>query len=152
YRAAMALLDSLPSEARPRRELTLQIGLARAFASVEGWAAPATGTAYRRARELCLELGEQERLYSVLYGLWAHDRDAGRYAPAIRTAGELIELSEQHGKIAALLAGHSALAATLTFMGSWAEAHRHAERCIALYDPVRHSTLGFEYAEDPHVQ
>src|SRR5262249_15875226 len=67
YRAALALLEALPPSARSATELTLQIGIGSALTSVEGYTAPATGAAYRRARELCLELGDRKHLFPVVY-------------------------------------------------------------------------------------
>ncbi len=69
YRAALALLDALPTEMRAARELILQLSLGSALTSVEGYSAPATGEAYRRARDLCLELGDKEHLSRPVRGL-----------------------------------------------------------------------------------
>ena len=147
YRAALALLDGLASEARHKKELSLQIGLGSALTSIEGYSA--SGAAYRRARELCLKLGESGRLFSVLYGMWNFHNAAAEHTEAKRIADELIAFAEQHDDSGALVAGYSALGTTLTFMGSWAAAKRSYETCITRYDPEKHATLRFECADTP---
>ena len=152
YRAGLSLLDRLAQSARYERELTLQMGLGSALTSLEGYSSPATGAAFQRARELCLELGDNKRLFSVLYCLWNFDNVAGRHVKANRTASELMELAERHGEFASLLAAHSALGTTLLFMGSLFEANENFKKCIGFYDPEQHASLKFECAEDPCVQ
>jgi class 3 adenylate cyclase/predicted ATPase len=150
YRAALALLDDLPPEVRDKKELSLQIGLGSVLTSIEGYAA--SGAAYRRARELCLKLGERHRLLSVLYGMWNFHNASAQHLESKRIANELIELAKQHDNSGALLAGYSGLGVTHTFMGSWAAVKESSETCIALYDVEKHAKLRFEFAEDPCVQ
>ena len=146
----MALLDDLAPEVRDKKELTLQVGLGSVLTSIEGYAA--SGAAYRRARELCLKLGERRRLFSVLYGMWNFHNASAQHMEGKRTADELIALARQHDESGALLAGYSGLGVTLHFMGSWAAARQSSENCIALYDMEKHAKLRFEFAEDPCVQ
>ena len=55
----LELLESLPGgPERQRSELDLQLALGQASIAAKGFAAPETGRAYARARELCLELGD----------------------------------------------------------------------------------------------
>ena len=63
-------LRSLPkSPERDRRELDLQVALARAQFAAKGSAAAETGEAYTRARELCELLGDTQQVFPVLWGL-----------------------------------------------------------------------------------
>jgi hypothetical protein len=67
---ALDSLDGLPhSSERLRRELVIQLALGSGRIAAHGFADPATGSAYRRAAELCEELGETRELFPVLYGL-----------------------------------------------------------------------------------
>jgi class 3 adenylate cyclase/predicted ATPase len=152
FRAALVLLDALPPEVRSAKELTLQIGLGSALTSVEGYSAPASGAAYQRGRELCLELGDRKRLFPVMYGLWNYDVAAGRHEQGRRTASKFMKLAEEEGQPGPLLFAHSALGVTLTFMGFWSDAHESLGKCIAFYDLPRDALLKLEYAEDPCVQ
>jgi predicted ATPase len=151
YRAALALLEALPPSKRSPKELTLQIGIGSALTSVESYTAPATGAAYLRARELCLEVGDRKHLFPVVYGLANYYLVAGRYREAKQTADELVKYAEEQGEPGPFVAAHSCLGAIHTFMGFWSEAHERFERCIGLYDLRRDALLKFEYAEDPCV-
>jgi class 3 adenylate cyclase/predicted ATPase len=151
YRAALALLEAFPPGARSAKELTLQIGIGSALTSVEGYAAPATGAALRRARELCLELGDRKHLFPVMYGLANYYFAAGRYREARQAADEFVEFAEEKGEPGPLLAAQACLGAIQTFMGSWSDARESFEKCIGLYDLQRDALLKIEYAEDPCV-
>ena len=68
---------------RQRRELGLQLALGQALIAAKGFAAPETGRAYARARELCRELGDVPELFPALYGRFVRPlpaRRAGRGA------------------------------------------------------------------------
>jgi class 3 adenylate cyclase/predicted ATPase len=151
YRAALALLEALPPNARSAKELTLQIGVGSALTAVEGYGAPATGAAYRRARELCLEMEDRKHLFPVLYGLANFYLTVGQYKEARQTADELVEFAEEQGEPGPLLAAQACLGAIQTFMGFWSEARESFEKCIGLYDLTRDALLTSEYAEDPCV-
>jgi predicted ATPase len=148
----MALLDGLPQEARARAELTLQIGLGSGLTSVEGYGTAATGSAYERTRQFCLQVGDRQRLLPVLYGLWNFEVAAGRHAAARELGGEMLQRAKDGGSSGQRVAAHSALGAILTFSGRWADGKAHAEQCIALHDPVEHESLKLHHAEDPCVQ
>jgi class 3 adenylate cyclase/predicted ATPase len=151
YREALTLLESLPPDMRPAKELTLQIGLGSALTSAEGYAALATGAAYLRARELCLELGDRKHLFPVVYGLANYYLVAGRYREAKQAADEFVEFAEEQGEPGPFLAAQACLGAIHTYMGSWSDARESFEKCIGLYELPRDAALKIEYAEDPCV-
>ena len=69
----LGVLVTLPdTPERARQELTLQTSLGPALMATKGYAAPAVGKAYRRARDLCQELKEITQLFPVLWGLWMY--------------------------------------------------------------------------------
>ena len=152
YRTGLPLFEGLPEGVRSERELPIQIGLGSALASVKGYANPETGAAYERARELCLEIGEKQRLFPVLYGLWSFELVAARHIKGKQIANQFVELAEQHGELGPLVAAYSALGSTFAYMGSWPDGNQTLEKCITLYDPESHANLKFECADDPCVQ
>jgi predicted ATPase len=152
FRAGLAVLKDLDEESRVRSELPLQIGLGSALSSVRGYTDPGSRAAYRRARDICLDLGEKDRLFPVLYGLWNFDVVAGKYHEAKEVSRQFVTLAEQHGASGPLVAAYSAMGTTSTFMGSWSDGSRYAQASIKPYDPGLHASLKFEGADDPCVQ
>jgi predicted ATPase len=68
--AGLELLRRLPENAeRDRRELGLQIALARSLTITRGLASAETARALLRARELCQAIGNTAELFTVLCGL-----------------------------------------------------------------------------------
>ena len=61
------VLRTLPdTPTRTRHELEVQLTLGQALASTKGFAAPETGHALARARELCQQVGDTPRLFAIL--------------------------------------------------------------------------------------
>ena len=70
-RHGLVLLSALPaSPARTQKEIDLQLDLGHALTTLKGLAAPDTGAAYGRARELCRELGAAGPEPVALHGVW----------------------------------------------------------------------------------
>src|SRR5262249_9531740 len=152
FRAALALLDALPGQARPSRELVLQIGLGNALSAAEGYGASAPGNAYKRAWELCVELGDRKHGYTVLYSLSCYQDVVANLDEARQEGTKMVELAEEGGERVRVLAAHSTLGLILTHMGRWEEAHGCAAKCIGLYDVAKDAWLTHEFSEDPCVQ
>src|SRR5262245_31161125 len=69
-RRGLELLKNLPETIeRARQELTLQIALCMALQITQGYGAATVEQTYKRAIELCLQSGENLKLFSVLAGL-----------------------------------------------------------------------------------
>ena len=85
--SGLQILLSLPENVqRDRQELAIQLAMGSAFVAAYGFAAPQTGQAYERAREICERLGDTEALFPVLYGLclfhlYAADLTSSRALP-----------------------------------------------------------------------
>src|SRR5262249_17773945 len=87
-RKGLDLLAHLPKEPeRWRQELDLQKVLGAALLASKGNAAPETGQAYTRARELCEQLCDMAALIPVLGALSTYHQTAGEYA-AMRRISE----------------------------------------------------------------
>jgi predicted ATPase len=152
FSAAIAEIAGLPQAEQARAELPLQIGLGSALTAVQGYSHPATGAAYRRGRDLAVEIGDPHRLMSVLHGVWNYDAAGGRFASARRTADEMMELARCHAETSLFVSALCALGSTQALQGDWTDGSRNLRRCIELYDIAAHATLKFELSEDPCVQ
>jgi predicted ATPase len=142
-------LRSLPeSTERDRRELEMQVALARAQLAASGSAAAETGEAYTRARELCQQLGDTQQLFPVLWGLAIFHVNCGEPDAGRAIAEEMLRFAEGQDDIAAQVASHRALSAALYYLGEWRLARRHLERVILLYGALLQRPPPSLYAVD----
>ena len=148
----LEVLAGLPDgPERQRRELGLQLALGQASIAAKGFAAPETGRAYARARELCRELGDVPELFPALYGRFIVHFQRGELAVAHEAARELLRSAEDRGDAAARVTGHRIVGSALYHLGRLAESRAHLEKGLALYDPGRDRGSAFVYALDTRV-
>jgi class 3 adenylate cyclase/tetratricopeptide (TPR) repeat protein len=105
FRRALALLATLPHKADRRRQaLELESAFARALMAVSNGAEEA-GQSYRRARDLCEELGDRKALVPILGGLAMVHLGRCELSSARQTAEDLLRLGEQENDLAACSSG-----------------------------------------------
>jgi DNA-binding winged helix-turn-helix (wHTH) protein/predicted ATPase len=151
-RRGLELLAKLPeTPERDRREFMLQITLGVPLIATEGYAAPAVGNAYLRARELCRQLGETPEISQVLWGLWTFYTLRGELWTARLIGEEFLRLSERLPYSGLPMWGHLALEITFMHLGVFPLALEHFENALLLYDPERHNDDAFLYAQHPGV-
>ena len=152
FMAALDLLTGLPQdEWRDRMELELQIPLASATTWVEGQAAPAAGQVYARARQLCHQLADVERLIPVLAGLAVHHTNRGEPETAYAAAEEMLRLAQAQGDAAAELSAQRLIGYASVKKGQPAAARRYLERVLDLFDPGQHRVLGSSFPMDTRI-
>jgi class 3 adenylate cyclase/predicted ATPase len=145
----LALLPDTPE--RQRRELELRSALGAALLAVKGQAAPETGRAYARARELWEQLGSPAEFLKVPYGQSLHHLFRGEFDLALRVDEDLLRVSGQRNDSAGLVLGHLSSGRTLWLIGKLAASRSHLERALALYDPIFHGSLVLHTTTHPHV-
>jgi predicted ATPase len=152
FGAALELLQGLPrSEEHLRRELGIQIALGSGHVAAHGFAARATGDAYRRAADLCEELGETRELFPVLYGLCLYHLYGAQLADAKSDAGRLLKFAEATGDRSLLFFAHRAAGVSALPAGDFTQARFHLEQALTIYDLGLHRAPAFIYAFDPRV-
>jgi len=132
---ALELLTRLPDGvARQRQELELQIALGRALIAAQGYAAPAAGETYARARALCEQLGRPPEIVPVLYGECVQylGKDLRR---ALEIAADLLQMGEDGGVAAITVLGHRLSASICFHLGEFLASRAHVEQALALLDP-----------------
>jgi class 3 adenylate cyclase/predicted ATPase len=145
-------LELLPDDPkRQRQELDLRIALGAALNAVKGFAAPETGQAYARARELWEQLGSPSEFLQVPYGMSAHHVSRGELDLGRRLDVDLLHLSRQRNDSAGLVLGHDAYGRNLMFAGKFAPSRSHLEEALTLYDPISHRSLVRQAGFHPHV-
>src|SRR5215207_3495096 len=149
---ALNLLATLPdSLARRRQELDLQVALGGTLMAAKGIAAPETGHAYARARELCAEIGDTPQLFPVLFGQSIVKNLRAEHTEALEVAEELLRLARRQEDFLPVVVAHHVLGGTLFHLGRFSPAREHLEQVLALYDPAQHRSFAFVWAQDPRV-
>ena len=151
--SGLKILLSLPdSEERDRQELEIQLAMGSAMVAAHGFAAPQTGEAYQRAREICERLGDIRRAFPG--PLWPLPVPSVRRGPQQRSSrlgpSARARVDERRPRPAVLrTSGCGRQPRTPPATSS--RAREHLERALALYDPVEHRAPAFIYAFDPRV-
>lgn len=146
------LLATLPdSPARRQEELDLQVLLGSALMIAHGFGSPEAARAYARARELCQQVGETPRLFSVLRGLGRVYMLQANYQAAREIGEQQIKLARTLNLPDRLLEGHQQLAHVFFHTGNSRRAWRHLGQALKIYDPQKHSSHGSFYGQDARV-
>jgi tetratricopeptide (TPR) repeat protein len=139
--ALESLRRTPPSADRDRREMDLQIMIAVPLAFVNGYAHASVRTTYDRARDLCRQYGEMERLFKVVYGQFRSALLAGEYAVALKNVDHLGSLLSELNDPLLVAAIERSRGAVLTYLGRPEEAVQHlykgAEAELTIDDRVR---------------
>src|SRR5262249_39594373 len=136
---------------RAQQELWLQLTLGVPLIATEGYAAPDVGSVYRRARELCVRLGDTPEISQVLWGLWTFYTLRGELATAREIAEDLFGLGDRLPYPGLAMRGHWALEITHLHSGHCVQAIDHFEKALRVYDPERHLDDAVMYALNPGV-
>ncbi len=113
-----ALLPDTPE--RQRQELEFRGALGAVLVAVKGYAAPETGQAYARARELWEQLGSPSEFLGAPYGQALYHLNRGELVRAHRLTEDLLRLSRQRNDSAGLVLGHHFSGANLMLAGRFA--------------------------------
>jgi predicted ATPase len=148
----LELLQTLPDTLeRAQHELTLQNTLSVSLRATKGYAAPEVERTYKRALELCQQMGETPQLFPTLYGLFGFYIVGAKHTAAHELAEQLLGVAQHQQDPALLLEAHRALGQTSLHRGEFALAREYFEQGVALYDPQQHHSHAFAYAGDPRV-
>jgi class 3 adenylate cyclase/predicted ATPase len=152
FQKGLDQLALLPDHSdRQRQELELRRALGVALRFVKGQAAPETGHAYARARELWEQLGSPSEFLAVPLGQSFYHTYRGELDLAQRLDEDLLRLSRQRNDSAGLVLGHLSSGRTLMLAGRFASSRSHLEEVLALYDPTSHRSLVHEAGMHPRV-
>ncbi|MBS1236389.1 MAG: adenylate cyclase, partial [Proteobacteria bacterium] len=117
-RQGLTLLQALPDGAeRAHIEVGLHAFLGLASAAAKGYASPEAEDAYRKAHELCRQIGGAAQLFPVIYGLFMFHWTRGNLELAHQFAEQLLAAGESVGDVSLRLVGESALGNILWHMG-----------------------------------
>jgi predicted ATPase len=129
----IALLQQLAeTPARLQHELELQTALGPALMVTRGYAAPAVEQTYRRARELCQQVGETPQLFSALWGAWFFYGSRPEVQKAVELARQLFTLAHRAQDSTLLMIAHRALGVNLIQQGALAQGLEQLRQGLAL--------------------
>jgi class 3 adenylate cyclase/predicted ATPase len=149
----LSLLRALPdTPERARLELALQTSLGPALMATKGYAAPAVGEAYGRARDLCQQLKDITQLFPVLWGLWMYHLFRAEHEAANELTKQILGVAKTTGDPDLALEAHFAAGLSAFYCGELPPAREHLEQAVSAYDPERHKGLASTYGGlDPGV-
>jgi tetratricopeptide (TPR) repeat protein len=128
-------LDNLPlGEDRWQIELDLNAALAPVQMAALDWASPLVEQSCQRAIELVHRLGEHDRLFQLLWGLWSNQFVAGNLGRAIDTANQLLQQAIESGQHFHQLSCRNATSYTHFYRGEFAQAIQHADAGLSNFD------------------
>jgi predicted ATPase len=132
----LALLPDNPKRQRQKLELTYALG--NALGSAKGLAAPETGRAYSRARELWEQLGAPPDFLMVVQALSIYHGTRGDIELAQRCDEDVLRISRQHNDSGGLILGHGSSGRNLFHAGNFVASRAHLEELLVLFDPITH--------------
>jgi len=150
-RRGLGLLDGLPeTRERQQLELDIHVTLTAALRAGKGFADPEVFAALERANRLVTETASvgTPLHFSVLYGLWSSNHNAGATAAALEHATNFLSSAQSQPSSGPLLVGHRILALSLIFSGDHRAALAHLETAASLHRPDEHRDSAFRYGED----
>jgi class 3 adenylate cyclase len=126
----LALLPDDPD--RQRQELEFWRALGAVLQAVKGSAAPETGHAYARSRELWEQLGSPSEFLQIPYGQSVYHMNRGELDLALRLDEDLLRASRQRNNSAGLVLGHQSSGRDLMFAGRFAPSRSHLQEMLSL--------------------
>lgn len=143
--SGLAALEGLPPGAESLRlEVELRLALGQTLRAAKGTAAPETEAAFRRAREVCEQSGDDAGLAQALHGLALCHYNRADLVVAHATGSEFLALAERAGDPEAVRKANETLGYISFALARLTAARSHLEKAAA---PAR--TLLREAGPDP---
>jgi tetratricopeptide (TPR) repeat protein len=131
---AIEMVDALPEPDRSTTEIDLQAIVGPTYMATLGWAVTEVERSCERLRDLAGLRGDGPRLYQAMWGLWTVHFLRGQLDAALDVARKVLEMATAIGDPMLRVTGHHAVGFTLERRGEYAEAIRHADEGLALFD------------------
>jgi class 3 adenylate cyclase/predicted ATPase len=148
----LALLATLPeTPVRAQQELDLQLALGLALIASVGRGSVEVQQVYRRAEELCQQVGDTPQRFQALWGLFYFYLLRAEILRARDLGEQLRSLALRWQDRAFELQACWALGTASWFLGELVAARTHLEAGLRLYDPQQHHGHAVLYSGDPGV-
>jgi predicted ATPase len=149
---ALACLEALPlTRDRRERELELLTKLGPALIHVKGYAAPEAGRIWTRARKLCSELDDLDRIGPILFGQYVFHFVRAEFEQARESARELLEFGRDREDSTAQLVGMRNLGVTCLSTGELANGRQYLETAVEGLGEFDQKSITLAYGQDLHA-
>ncbi len=133
------ILETIPEgRERLRQELDLSLLLGQVLMTTKGWGVEDVERIYRRARELCEELGDATHLLQVMWGLIAISVVRAEHRKTQVLAREALGLAKKQRDPVFQIMAHMELGGSAFMLGDSASVRRHFREADDLYNPSQH--------------
>ncbi|MHA1553758.1 MAG: hypothetical protein ACTSU0_05045, partial [Alphaproteobacteria bacterium] len=152
YRNALGQLDGLPaSEERTKEEIRILLALGVPLIGATGYTSDDVRDNYARARDLSLQSGDDDVVFTAIRGLWNCTYDRGDLDVALDLAQSLVDLAATDSKSTKALLARRALGSTHMIRGALAAAITDFEACISIGKSIPMSAALREHGEAPQI-
>ena len=156
---ALSLLATLPdSSAVRRQQVKIQVGLVNAVMHAHGHGTRETREALdqarlfiQRAEALGEPLDDPLVLFSILYGFWVANFVAFDGVAIRGLSADFLDLANKQSAPVPRMVGHRLVASSLLCTGELAEARKHYDLALELYNPTEHRPLATRFGQDLRV-
>ena len=150
YQRGLSLLYRLPDTlVRAQQEFELQVALCGPLLAVYGYGAVQTVEAVNRATRLAEQIGDNSRVFPLLYNkmiaqfIWADHKEANA------TAHLFLSLASKQRQSGPRLMGHRIVGLSSLGLGELQTSLTHLDQALSLYDPQEHASLALHYGQEP---
>ena len=151
--AGLGILGRLPEgHERLEHELQLRLAIGAAVQSTKGYGAPEVQEAYKRAGQLCQQLGETPHLFPALMGLWSFAVGRGEWTRSLELAEKNLRLAQSIAEPAQLARSWRSLGHVQYFLGRFDDARENLERAIAMTGESEPRLDTFTYMSNSGVE
>ena len=139
------------SELRLRDELRLRLALPSSLVALSGWSSKELEESYKRAAQLCAELGDEGRYFDILRGLFNVYLLRAEIDRAGETSAQLMELAEERNNDFLIWEARRVRAGLNFYTGRFDESEEDLLAIMRDYDPAKHRGIAFAYGVEPGV-
>jgi len=132
-------------EERTKFAVELYVATGAAHIAMRGFGAPEVLDAYTKAETLCDQLGERPDLFAALWGQWMFRAGRGETQLTRRLCTRLLTLANRYADPILKIQAHHAMWSTSFVCGEFAQARRHAEGALSLFEPAIHQAMASRY-------
>ena len=135
------LVDALAEPGRTQMEMELQAAIGPAYMATLGWASLEVERSSGRLRDLAIARADGANILRAMWGLWTVYFIRGQLRSALAVARDVHAMAEQTGDPMLRVAGHHAMGYTHFYRGEYADAIRHSDEGLALFELEREKRI-----------